>query len=61
MRNDDEADRPKQLKITQSKKTRSSKLLVEKKIKKTEREIHELNQETKRILWEEEREVIVFS
>jgi len=54
----DEPDKPKTLKVKQA-KVKSSKQLVEKKVKKAEREINELNQETKKLLWDEEREVSI--
>lgn len=55
--NEELEEKPKKLTVKQAKKTQSSKQLIEKKIKKTEKDFSEVNQETKKLLWEEEREV----
>lgn len=57
MNNEESEEKPKKLTVKQAKKTQSSKQLIEKKIKKTEKDIIEVNKETKKLLWEEEREV----
>lgn len=57
--NEESEEKPKKLTVKQAKKTQSSKQLIEKKIKKTEKDIIEVNKETKKLLWEEEREVIL--
>ena len=55
----DEPDKPKTLKVKQT-KVKSAKNFVEKKVKKTEKDLVELNQQTKKLFWDEEREVLLF-